>query len=220
MAYYASFNTYANYNVANARLNEFLDNKNGLSANLRFSRGNNGVDYIVIFKNERSKSEPMFTVDALEAMNMDGLKDICSMLLIDYYEETKEDLVDSLKDISKEVYYRSVYEDTDHWRDLPASFTLSDLYQGNHIKVVLDDGAYKWDKRTLQDLFFETPISLRLEISNDAGEFLDDTDALEAAYFELGGDEYELDRDVLMQAIDKLYKNKPYYQLVIDSCTW
>lgn len=113
MTYHASFNTYANYNAANARLDEFLDNKSGLSANLTFSRGNNAVDYIVIFKDEQSKSEPMFTTDQLEAMSIDELKDICSMLLIDDYDETKEDLVASLKDISKEVYYFSLYEDTD-----------------------------------------------------------------------------------------------------------
>lgn len=218
MTYHASFNTYANYNAANARLDEFLDNKSGLSANLTFSRGNNAVDYIVIFKDEQSKSEPMFTVGELEQMSIDELKDICSMLLIDDYDETKEDLVASLKDISKEVYYLSLYEDTDHWQDLPTSFTLYDFYQGNHIKVMLDDGAYKWDKRTLQDLIFEAPIALRLEISNDAGEFLDSTDALEDAYFDLGGDEYELDREVLMQAINKLYKDKLYHQLVIDAC--
>lgn len=219
MDYRVNFTVDANYDDAYFRFDEFLKNKSGLSANLTFCYGNNEVDYIVIFKDEQSKTEPMFTTDQLEALSIDELKDICSMLLIDYYEETKEDLVDSLKDISKEVYYRSLYEDTDHWRDLPASFTLYDFYQGNHIKVMLDGDAYKWHKDTLQNLFFETPIALRLQISNEAGEFLDATDALEDAYFDLGGDEYELDREVLMQAINKLYKDKPYYQLVIDACS-
>lgn len=68
-------------------------------------------------------------------------------------------------------------------------------------------------------LIFETPISLQLKIRNEAGELLDDQYALENAYFELGGDEYSLDNDVLLKAIDKLYKDKPYYQLVIDACT-
>ena len=219
MSYYVSFDAYPNYDVGNIRLDEFLDNKSGLSANLIFSHWNYEVDFIVIFKNEQSKSEPMFTTDDLEAMSVDELENICSMLLIDDYDETKEDLVENLKDISKEVYYRSVYEDTDHWRDLPANFTLLDLFKGNHIKVVLDDGAHKWDKTTLQNLFFETPISLQLKISNEAGELLEDQYALENAYFELSGDEYSLDNDVLLKAIDKLYKDKPYYQLVIDSCT-
>lgn len=40
MAYHANFTTDANYDDANARLDEFLDNKSGLSANLTFSRGN------------------------------------------------------------------------------------------------------------------------------------------------------------------------------------
>ncbi len=146
----------------------------------------------------------MFTTDELEAMSVDELKNICSMLLIDDYDGTKEDLVENLKDISKEVYYRSVYENTDHWRDLQANFTLLDLFKENHIKVVLDDGAHKWDKTTLQNLIFEAPISLQLKISNEAGELLDDQYALDNAYFELGGDEYSLDNDVLLKAIDKL----------------
>lgn len=218
MTHIAKLTISTDYELSRLHISNFLNNQSGLSANLIFSRGNNTVDYIVIFKDEESKHSPMFTVGQLKKMTKDELEYLRSMLFVHhYFDATKDDLIDELKNVSRKSYYQCVYENTDHWHELQSNFTLYDFYRGDSVKVLLDDGAHPWEKQELQNLFFEPLIGIRLEVLDASGEPITDEYALEQAYFDLGGGEYELDAHILKQAIDKLYKDEPFYQDVLDA---
>lgn len=174
---------------------DFLKNASGYSANQAFYN-RNGLAYLVIYKNEQQKQTPVYTKTALRKMRKDDLMEIAFDYCINNYSRcTKAELVEWLHtQLTWEAYHEAKFE-SERWCDLDCDYILRGFSQGDSTKVYLMPGAFEWDKGDLENLLYDSPI--RVEVD---GEPLD-------SYYDLVGDDYNLEVATLKKAIIREFGN-------------
>ena len=122
--------------------------------------------YMVILPDGVDKYNAHYTVSQLRKMRKLQLQELCDLYNYtwhDYY--TKADLIDSLIDVSHNLYFETYYQETS-WRDLDESFVVRGHCQGDYIKVL----NYKHNdfcEEYLTNVFFNTPVSATFESGDD-----------------------------------------------------
>lgn len=140
---------------------------------LIFSHHRNGLDFILICD---ELSKPFYTKTELRAMNKACLIDLCYKMDIyinDSY--TKAEIIDEVyNSVDNEYYYNHLYNNTP-WRDLPYDFIARGYSQGDAVKVINNSKQYAYyDKETIENLLYNTPIFAGIIEFLDQEIYLDD----------------------------------------------
>lgn len=167
------------------RFKDFEANASGNSANIMLG-GRNGIDYVVLFDSDAAKGEPYYKKSHLQKMRKEALID-----LWEYHNETsiqygyntnytKAEIIAELLTVTLEQYYHNHYNET-RWYDLESDFIVRGYSQGDAIAVNDLTKQKIWDKESLCNIFYDSPLSGMVTVyENDAvietiylDEFLD-----------------------------------------------
>ena len=182
-------------------------------------------DYLVFFASPELMKQPYYKVSHLRKMTKQALYELCEEyeILNSYHSEcnfednTKQTLIDELlKYVDNEKYYRHHFNETS-WCDLDYDFYVTGYCQGDKklIKLVgtekqFKDKIYYPTSKHLTNLFYDTPIYLRVEC------FVN-----ENLFEELYLDEYLKDiygyyeKDEVIEMIKKHYADFKYFQQLL-----
>ena len=170
----------------------FDDFKDGSDGNPVKLYGKRETDYCII----GDLTEKHYKKSELKKMKKAELINIMNQYDDSYYynnEASKIELIQELLNITHEQYYDYVYKNN-LWYDLPCDFTSRGYSQGDSVKVlILDNVEYKPTQKDIDNIFWNCPISINLEVGDN--EFNED-DLLE--------DIYEYDKDSVAKKVSGL----------------
>ena len=197
--------------LAYIHFKEFEVNASGGSANIMLG---NGVDYIVLFDDEAHKGRPFYAKSRLQKMRKSTLID-----LWEYHNGTrmrggyntsytKAEIISELMTITLEQYYRKHYEETARWYDLEADFVVRGYSQGDAFAVNDLTKTKRWDKESLCNIFYNSPLSGVVTVYENENEietiYLDEF--LDSEYITWQPEH----KEALIAAVMKRYENEDY----------
>jgi hypothetical protein len=194
----------------------FEDFKTDLKDQAIWFNDRNGLDYVVIFESEKVMQAPYFKISHLRKMKKADLFAMCEKLddhgLYDIEDETKDTLIDRLKNISNEDYYNKHYE-KGSYNALDYDFSVSGYSQGDLFKVKLVGKVESYiTSDYLQNLVYDTPIYCSVSVSLN-GEELEDLPLWDCEGFA----EYDYwDKDKAIKMYKALTEGKEYQSLLLE----
>ena len=148
-------------------------------------------EYIVILPSGVDKYNEHYKVSQLRKMRKGQLQDLCDLYNFTWYDDyTKADLIDSLMDVTHDLYFETYFKETS-WRELDESFVIRGNSQSDYIKVL----NYKHNdfcEEYLTNVFFNTPVSATFESGDDIIDLNDYNDCV-----------YNWDKDSVLNNIKK-----------------
>lgn len=172
-------------------------------------------DFLVIFGEDESIYDSHYEPAKLRRMKKADLLAEC-LLYEDCFhcgdDFTRADLIDLLENKDHEDYYKALFSEN-LWGDLPCDFQVTGYCQGDVFKVVLHGSAKdEFTEQYLENIFFNTPVSVKVEIANQDDEILDEK------YLSEYVSEYEYyDKDQTVRVLSEAFKDTEYYNAVKES---
>lgn len=194
--------------ISSINFDDFLAETEGR----RIQLGERQTDFMVIFGEGESITDSHYKSAKLRRMKKADLLAECQLYEDCFYcgeEFTRADLIDILENKDHEDYYKALFSEKS-WYNLPCDFEVTGYSQGDVFKVVLHGSAKdEFTEEYLQNIFFDTPNYVKVEITNEDDEILNEV------YLSEYVSEYsEFDRDEAIRILSTSFKDTEYYDYV------